>query len=76
MSESFKVNLTLSGSMVLEKIFKYFSYLNTCKNGFPYCGPNRPPGGMILTILIMHYIRKFQYKFDFFRLSGSQEKDI
>jgi hypothetical protein len=62
--------------MVLEKIFKYFSYLNICKNGFPYCGPTRPPGGMILTILIMHSVRKLQYKFDFFRLSGSQEKDI
>jgi hypothetical protein len=36
------------GLLVLEKIF--FN-LNTCKYGFPYCGPSRPSGTMMWTIL-------------------------
>jgi hypothetical protein len=50
MSASFHVNLNFSDLVVLEKkIFKHFSYINTCKNGFPYCGLARPLGAMIWT---------------------------
>jgi hypothetical protein len=40
MSESFHVNFSFSGSVVLEKkIVKIFSYINTCKNSLPYYYP-------------------------------------
>ena len=67
MSESFHVNLNFSGSVVLEKkIFKDFSYISTCKNGLPYCGPIQPPGAMILTNLNLHYVKKLPCKFELF----------
>jgi hypothetical protein len=63
--------------VVLEKkIFKDFSYINTCKNGFPNYGPTWLPGDMILTNLNLHYIRKFLRKFELSRLSGSWEEDF
>jgi hypothetical protein len=30
------------------KILKDFSYINTCKNCFPYCGPRMTPGALTL----------------------------
>ena len=74
MSASFHLNLKFSGLVVLEKkIFKHFSYINTCKNGFPYCGPARPPGAMIWTNLNLHYVRKLPCKFELSWFSGSWE---
>ena len=61
------------GLLVLEKIF--FN-INICQYGFPYCGPSRPPGTMMLTILNLHYIRKLSCKYDLFWLSGSGEEDF
>ena len=61
------------GLLVLEKIF--FN-INICKYGFPYCGPSRPPGTMMLTILNLHYIRQLSCKYDLFWLSGSVEEDF
>jgi hypothetical protein len=60
--------------MVLEKIFEIFSYISTCKNSFPYCGPTRPLGAMILTNLLLHYIRKVPCKFQLFWPSSSLEE--
>ena len=57
------------GWLVLKK--KIFFNINTY--GFPYCGPSRPPGTMMLTILNLHYIRKLSCKYDLFWLSGSGE---
>jgi hypothetical protein len=54
----------------------FFFNINTCKYGFPYCGPSRPPGTMMWTILNMHYIRKLSYKYDLFWLSGSWKEDF
>ena len=58
------------GLLVLEKIF--FN-INICKYSFPYCGPSRPPGTMMLRILNLHYIRQLSCKYDLFWLSGSGE---
>ena len=47
--------------MICTKIWlklKIVFNVNTCKYGFPYCGPSRPPGTMIWTILNLHYIKK------------------
>jgi hypothetical protein len=50
MSESFHVKFSSFGPEVLEKkILKIFSSVNICKTSFPYCGPTRSPGVMILT---------------------------
>jgi hypothetical protein len=77
MSESFYVNFSFPGPMVLEKkIFKFFSNINTCKNDFPYCGPTRPPGAMIFTNLYLHYVRKLPYKFQLSWTCGSGEEDF
>ena len=77
MSESFHVNLNSSGWVVLEKkIFKVFSYINTCKNGFPYCGPTQSLEAMILTNLNLHYVKKLPGKIELFWLSGSWEEDF
>jgi hypothetical protein len=35
----------------------------TCKNSFPYCGPTRPPGAMILRNLLLYYIVELSCKF-------------
>jgi hypothetical protein len=32
----------------------FFNIINTCKYGFPYCGPSRPPGTMLLRNLNLH----------------------
>ena len=61
------------GLLVLEKIF--FN-INICQYGFPYCGPSRPPGTMMLTILNLHSIRKLSCKYDLFWLSGSGEENF
>jgi hypothetical protein len=46
MSRSFHVNFSFSGSMVHEKkIFKYFSYINTCQKLFPLLWPHPTPRG-------------------------------
>ena len=58
--------------LVLEK--NIFFNINICQNGFPYCGPSRPKGTMMLTILNLHYIRQLSCKYDLFWLSGSGEK--
>jgi hypothetical protein len=125
-SESFHINITYSGPVVLEnKIFKWhhpifaflwlsplwrgpgplfeqfrisiiqgwfvpslieigllllgkkiFFNINICKYGLSYCGPSRPPGTMMWTILNLHYIRKLWCKYDLFWLSGSGELDF
>ena len=62
------------GLLVLKK--KIFFNINICKYGFPYCGPSRPPGTMMLTILNLQYIRKLSCKYDLFWLSGSGEEDF
>jgi hypothetical protein len=41
---------------------RFFFNINICKYGFPYCGPSRPPGTMMWTILNLHYIRKLSCK--------------
>jgi hypothetical protein len=57
-----------------EDFFKRFlSNLNTCKNGFPYCGPTRPLGTMICTNLNLHYIRRPLCKFELFWLCVLRE---
>ena len=63
-------NLIEIGLLVLEK------KINICKYSFPYCGPSRPPGIMMLTILNLHYIRKLSCKYDLYWLSGSGEEDF
>jgi hypothetical protein len=45
-------------------------------NGFPYCGPSRPPGTMISRKLNLHYISKLSCKYDLFWLSGSGEENF
>ena len=45
------------GLLVLKK--EIFFNINICKYGFPYCGPSRPPGTIMLIILNLHYIRSF-----------------
>jgi hypothetical protein len=62
------------GLLVLEKVL--FFNINTCKYGFPYCGPSRHPWTMMWKILYLHYmyIRKLSCKYDLFWLSGSVEK--
>ena len=64
------------GLLVLE--MKIFFNINICKYSFPYCGPSRPPGIMMLTILNLHYtcIRKLSYEYDLFWLCGSVEEDF
>jgi hypothetical protein len=62
------------GLLVLEK--KIFFNINICKYGFPYCGPSRPQGTMMWTILNLHYIRKLSCKYELFWLSGSGEEDF
>jgi hypothetical protein len=47
--------------------------LNTCKNGFPYCGPIRPPGIMIWINLNLHYVWELSCKFQLFWSSSSSE---
>jgi hypothetical protein len=37
---------------------RFVSNINICKYFFLYCGPSRPPGTMIWTILTISYIRK------------------
>jgi hypothetical protein len=59
-------SLGFSEPMVPEKIFKMFPYINGCKNSFPYCGPIRPTGAMILTNVLVYYVRKLSYKFQLF----------
>jgi hypothetical protein len=54
------------GLLVLEK--KIFPYINICKYSFPYCGPSRPPGTMMWTILNLNYIRELSSKYDLFWL--------
>jgi hypothetical protein len=36
------------------------------KNSFPFCGPTRPPESMILTNVILYYVRKLSCKFGVF----------
>ena len=56
----FMPSLIEFGLLVQEK--KIFFNINICKYGFPYCGPYRPPGTMMWTILNLHYIRKLSCK--------------
>jgi hypothetical protein len=44
MSEIFQVNMKCFGYVILEKILKIFSYINTDKNDFPYSDPTLPLG--------------------------------
>ena len=67
-------NLIEIGLLVLEK--KIFFNINICEYSFPYCGPSRAPGTMMLTILNLRYIRKLSCKYDLFWLSGSGEEDF
>jgi hypothetical protein len=41
-----------------------------CKNKFPYCG------AIILTNLILHYVKNPSYKFQLFRAISSEEQDF
>jgi hypothetical protein len=52
-----------------------FSHWNNNKS-FPYYGPSRPPGIMILINLILYYVRKLLYKSEHFWLSGSWEENF
>jgi hypothetical protein len=72
--EWFMPSLIEIGLLVLEK--KIYFNISICKYGFPYCGPSRPPGTMMWTILNLHYIRKLSYKYDLFWLTGSGEEDF
>jgi hypothetical protein len=56
MSESFHVNSSFSGPVVLEKISKIFVHINTCKIIFPYCGLIRPPRTKIFTNLLLYFM--------------------
>jgi hypothetical protein len=47
----------------------FFSNINTCKYGFPYCSPSQPLWTIIWTILNLHYIRKLSCIFDSFWFS-------
>ena len=77
MSGRFHVDFNISGLVVLKKkIFKHFSYINTCKNCFPYCGPTRPPGTMIWTNLNLLYVSKLPCKFELSWPCGSWEEDF
>jgi hypothetical protein len=65
MSGSFHYNFP--GPVVIsKKIFKDISYIKIGKNSFPYCGPYRLPGAMILTNLILYNVRKLSCKFQLF----------
>jgi hypothetical protein len=57
--------------MGLEEILRYFPYIILCENGFLYCSPTLPLVAMILTNLILDYVRKLPCKFELFWLSGS-----
>jgi hypothetical protein len=50
--------------------WRFFFNINTCKYGFPYCGPSQPLGTMMWTILNRHYT-VFQLGFE---NGGEQEK--
>jgi hypothetical protein len=39
-------------------VLKIFFNVNTCRNGFPYCGTSQPSGTMISTNLNLYYIRQ------------------
>jgi hypothetical protein len=61
----FHVNFGFSGPVILEKmlkILKYFSYINAFKHSPPYSGHTRPPGAMLLTNLLLYYIRNLSCK--------------
>jgi hypothetical protein len=60
--------------LVLEETI--FFKTNTCKYGFPYCGPSWPPKTMVWTNLNLHYIRKLSCKYELFWLSGLWEEDF
>jgi hypothetical protein len=53
---------------------RFFFNINTCKYGFPYCGPTQPLDTMMWTILNLHYIRKFSCKYDLLWLIGFGEE--
>jgi hypothetical protein len=59
MSESFHVNLSFFGPMVLLGEFFLF-------NSFLYCGPIQTPEVMILCTLDLYYVRKLSLKFQLF----------
>jgi hypothetical protein len=74
MSGSFNINYNFSGPVgYVEEDFKDISYIKIGKNSFPYCGPTPPPGAMILTKLILYYVRKLSCKFQLFRASNTCE---
>ena len=62
------------GLLVQEE--KIFFNIKICKYGFPYCGPSRPPGTKMFTILNLHYIKQLSCKYDLFWLSGSGGEDF
>jgi hypothetical protein len=72
MSEYFHINFSFCSPLVLEKILKTFSYTSTCKK-FP---PSDPPGAMILTNLLLYYIRMLPCKFQLLWPSSSLEEDF
>jgi hypothetical protein len=45
-NDLYQVLLKLSYWFWRRKLLKMFSNINTCKNGFPHCGPTQPPGAM------------------------------
>jgi hypothetical protein len=67
----FVPSLTEIGLLILEE--EIFFNINTCKYGFPYCGPFRSPGTMICTNLNLHYTRELSCKYQLFWLCGSWE---
>jgi hypothetical protein len=54
--------------------FKDISFIKIGKNSFPYCGTTRPPGVMILTNLILYYVRRLSCKFQYFWASNYWEQ--
>jgi hypothetical protein len=69
-SQNFYVNMSFSGPVVLEKIFKSVSLYKHLLKVSPFVAiPD--PGAMILTNLLFYYIRKLSCKFELFWPSGS-----
>ena len=74
---SLHVIFSFSGTVVLlQKIFEICFYIELCKHSFPYCGPTRPPGAMILTNFNLRYVWKLQNKLQLSWSCGYLEEDF
>jgi hypothetical protein len=48
------------------RIFYICYFISTFINSFPYCGPTRPPGAMILINYLSYYVRELSCKLQLF----------